>query len=106
MTHRVSVSELKRDLSGIINQAAYGKQRVVIASRGKPKAALVSMEDLRLLESLGKEKGRQARRMAALKAARAVRSEVAAWAGGPLPDSAEELRELREARTNELLGLR
>ena len=106
MAHRVSVSELKRDLSGIINQAAYGKQRVVIASRGKPKAALVSMEDLRLLESLGKEKGRQTRRMAALKAARAVRSEVAAWAGGPLPDSAEELRELREARTNELLGLR
>lgn len=106
MTNEVSVSTLKRDLSEIINQAAYGKKRIVITSRGKPKAAVVSIGDLRLLERLNQEEIRQARRMAALEAARAVRSETAAWAGGPLPDSAEELRELRETRTDELLGLR
>ena len=33
-------------------------------------------------------------------------AQVAAWAGGPLPDSTDELRELRETRTDELLGMR
>ena len=64
MTNRVSVSELKRDLSEIINQAASGKKRIVITSRGKPKAAVVSIGDLRLLESLNQEEVRQARRLA------------------------------------------
>jgi len=43
---RISIGELKRDLSGVINQAAYGKERIVIVSRGKPKAAMIGMEDL------------------------------------------------------------
>jgi prevent-host-death family protein len=103
---RVSVSELKRDLSEIVNRAAYGKDRIVVMSRGKPKAAVIGMEDLRLLESLGQEEVRRIRRMAALEAARAVRSETSAWAGGPLPDSTEELRALREERTDERDGLR
>jgi prevent-host-death family protein len=105
MLSEISVSELKRDLSGIINQAAYGKQRIVIGSRGKPKAAMISMEDLHLLESLSLEQSLQARRMSALEAARVVRADIAARTGGPLPDSTEHLRELREVRTDELSSL-
>ena len=33
---RISIGELERDLSGVINQAAYGRERIVIVSRGKP----------------------------------------------------------------------
>jgi len=35
-----------------LNRAAYGRERIVVASRGKPKAAVVSVEDLKLLEEL------------------------------------------------------
>ena len=105
MLFEVSVSELKRDLSGIINQAAYGKQRIIIGSRGKPKAAVISMEDLHLLEGLSQEQSVRARRMSALQAARVVRAETATRTDGPLPDSTEDLQALRETRTDELSSL-
>jgi len=106
MSLETSVSELKRELSNLINQAAYGKERIVILSRGRPKAALIGIEDLRVLESLNQQELRQAQRMTALEAARAVRAQVATRAGGPLPDSTPDLQELRETRANELDSLR
>jgi prevent-host-death family protein len=42
----VSVSELKNALSEILNRAAFGRERIVVASRGRPKAAVISIEDL------------------------------------------------------------
>jgi prevent-host-death family protein len=47
-----SVSEAKSAFSEVLNRAAYGRERIVILSRGKPKAAVVSIEDLELLEEL------------------------------------------------------
>ena len=48
----ISVSKMKDELSEVLNRAAYGHERVVIASRGRPKAAVISIEDLELLEEL------------------------------------------------------
>jgi prevent-host-death family protein len=48
----VSVSKLKDALSEYLNRAAYGGERIVVASRGKPKAAVISVADLELLEEL------------------------------------------------------
>ena len=48
----VSVSQLKSRLSEYLNRAAYGRERIIVASRGKPKAAVVSVQDLELLEEL------------------------------------------------------
>lgn len=48
----VSVSEMKDILSEVLNRAAYGQERIIIASRGKPKAAVISIDDLTLLEEL------------------------------------------------------
>ena len=48
----VSVSQLKNNLSEYLNRAAYGRERIVIASRGKPKAVVICMEDLLRLEEL------------------------------------------------------
>jgi prevent-host-death family protein len=45
----VSIGEVKRDLSELVNRVAYGGERIVLTSRGKPKAALISMEDLERL---------------------------------------------------------
>jgi prevent-host-death family protein len=46
----VSVSGFKKALSEFLNRAAYGRERIIIASRGKPKAAIIGIDDLRLLE--------------------------------------------------------
>ena len=48
----VSVSKLKDALSEYLNRAAYGGERIVVASRGKPKAAVISVADLQRLEEL------------------------------------------------------
>jgi prevent-host-death family protein len=48
----VSTSQLKESLSEYLNRAAYGQERIVVASRGKPKAAVISIEDLERLEEL------------------------------------------------------
>jgi prevent-host-death family protein len=47
---RVSIGEVKRDISELVNRVAYGGERVILTSRGKPKAALVSMEDYQRLQ--------------------------------------------------------
>ena len=48
----VSISEVKADFSEYVNRAAYGRERVVILSRGKPKAVMIGIEDLRRFEEL------------------------------------------------------
>lgn len=49
---RVSVTEAKKSFSEFLNRAAFGQERIVITSHKKPKAAVVSIEDLRRLERL------------------------------------------------------
>lgn len=108
-TVSVNLTEAKQNLGEIVNRAAYGGERIILLSRGKPRAALVSVEDLQRLESLGEDERelRKARRRAWLEEARALREEIMARRGGiPLPDSAEELNALREERDEQILGLR
>ncbi|WP_157913119.1 type II toxin-antitoxin system Phd/YefM family antitoxin [Candidatus Promineifilum breve] len=40
---------MKRDVSDLVNRVAYGGERIILTSRGKPKAALVSIDDLERL---------------------------------------------------------
>lgn len=42
---QVSIGQVKRDISELVNRVAYAGERIVLTSRGKPKAALVSVED-------------------------------------------------------------
>ncbi len=48
----ISVSDAKVSFSKFVNRVAYGHERLVITSHGEPKAALISVEDLRRLEEL------------------------------------------------------
>ena len=41
----VSIGQVKRDISALVNRVAFAGERIVLTSRGKPKAALVSLED-------------------------------------------------------------
>jgi prevent-host-death family protein len=107
MEVQVSIGELKRDLSGVINQAAYGKERIVIVSRGKPKAAMISLEDLERLRKISHY--RREPQTAWLARADALRERTRQWqtAYGIEPlDSTEILEQLREERVDELLGMR
>ena len=48
----LSVSQARQALADLLNRVAYKGERIVIERHGKSLAALVSQEDLALLESL------------------------------------------------------
>jgi prevent-host-death family protein len=48
----VSIGRVKRDISEMVNRVAYGGQRLVLTSRGKPKAALISYADYQRLQEV------------------------------------------------------
>ena len=47
----VPLSELRENLSDLINKAAFGKQRIPLSRRGKRLVALVPIEDFETLEN-------------------------------------------------------
>jgi len=101
----VSIAGIKRNISTLVNRVAYGRERIVLTSRGRPKAALVSMEDLQRLEVLERAVGSPSREQhkAALAMAQAVREMSLARRGGqPFSDVVAELDRLREGRDREL----
>jgi len=107
-TTSVSLTDAKAYLGDVVNRAAYGGERVVLLSRGVPKAAIISLEDLRLLEQLSTESGVSPTLMGTwLEESRALRQRILERQGDTfLYDSATELRRTREERTHELTGLR
>ena len=48
----MSIAEARNNLADAINRVSYGGERVILARRGKPVAALVSAEDLALLQRM------------------------------------------------------
>ena len=48
----VSVSKARQQLAELVNRAAYRQERTVLGRHGKKVAAIVSAEDLELLEAL------------------------------------------------------
>ena len=48
----VTTVKARESFSEVINRSAYGKERIVLTRRGKEIAAVVPVEDLKLLEKL------------------------------------------------------
>jgi prevent-host-death family protein len=46
----IGVSEARESFAELVNRAAYGHERVLVARRGRPIAAIVPIEDVELLE--------------------------------------------------------
>ena len=104
-TKAISVTELKQNLGEIVNQASFGGTRFILLSHGKERAALISVEDLRLLEGLLEESQRelyQNRQQNLLADARQLRE------SGTVDtyDVASVLDEVREERLDDLTDLR
>jgi prevent-host-death family protein len=104
-TH-VSIGQVKRDISELVNRVAYGGERIVLTSRGKPKAAIVSMEDYERLEQ-AEGAARVARWDAWVAQSNALAAEILARRGGePIDVDAlwDAVRAEREERDAEILG--
>jgi prevent-host-death family protein len=52
---RLNVSRAREEFPDVINRAAYGNERTILSRRGKDLAAVIPIDDLRLLERLAQE---------------------------------------------------
>ena len=49
---RLAASDAREHFAEVLNRVAYGGDRVVVERRGKEMAAIVSLDDLKLLEAI------------------------------------------------------
>ena len=52
MLKKISTADARKKLANIVNRVAFGKEAFVLTRRGEALAALVSVEDLRLLQEM------------------------------------------------------
>ena len=52
MLRKISTADARKKLANIVNRVAFGKENFVLTRRGEPLAALVSVDDLKLLQEL------------------------------------------------------
>ena len=52
MTTKVSTADARKNFADIVNKVAYGKEPIVLTRRGQDVAALVSIEELELLQQI------------------------------------------------------
>jgi prevent-host-death family protein len=81
MNTQVSIGQVKRDISELVNRVTYAGERIVLTSRGKPKAALVSIQDY---ERLLKNENRAANIQKWLAETRAFSSSIEKRRGKPM----------------------
>jgi len=60
----MGIAEFRDDMADTLNRVAYQGERVILMRRGKSAAAIVSMEDLALLEELENREDLRAARKA------------------------------------------
>ncbi len=52
---RINVSKAREEFPEVVDRAVHKKQRTIVSRRGKDVAAIVPMDDLRLLDRLSQE---------------------------------------------------
>jgi len=52
MATKISTADARKDFANIVNKVAYGKESIVLTRRGQNIAALVSIEELELLQQI------------------------------------------------------
>jgi prevent-host-death family protein len=97
--NHVSIGQVKWNISELVNRVAFGGERIILTSRGKPKAALISIQDYELLEQLTTET-RQTRWAAWQHASQALTSQILARRQGE-PIAVDKLWEATRAELEE-----
>ena len=101
--YQVTLTDFKQNLGDIINRAAYGGERIVLLARGKPRAALISIEDLERLLSWEQNDNTSRNlqeQLDLLAEMSLLRSQMV-----ERTNSAETLHEVREERSSDLMGM-
>ncbi len=52
MLRKISTADARKNLANIVNRVAFGKEAFVLTRRGEALAALVPIEDLKLLQEI------------------------------------------------------
>ncbi len=52
MLNKITTADARKKLSNIINRVAFGNESFVLTRRGEPVAALVSLNELKLLQDI------------------------------------------------------
>ncbi len=52
MLNKISAADARKKFANIINRVAYGKESFVLTRRGEALAAIVSIDDLKLLQEI------------------------------------------------------
>jgi prevent-host-death family protein len=52
MTTTISTAEARKNFADVVNKVAYGKETIVLTRRGQKVAALVSIDELELLQQI------------------------------------------------------
>ena len=52
MTIKISTADVRKNFSTIVNRVSFGKESIILTRRGEDIAALVAMDELRLLQAL------------------------------------------------------
>lgn len=106
---QVSMTELRQSLGNLVNRAAYGGERIVLIAHGEPKAAIISVEDLRRLQHLSDNLATQYdRHRNVLTKTDRLRERIQQWQEAhniETEDAVDTLRQLREERDDEIIGL-
>lgn len=98
----VSIGEAKNKLSRIINEVVFAHKRVILNSHGRPKAAMISLDELKKFEEMERVifPSKQDRLMTLVKAAQ-VREKIFRRKKKKISDSSKDLNRIREERVNE-----
>ena len=59
MTKKISVADAKRDFSELMSRVVFRGEKFIIQRRGKSMAALVSVDDLRMIETKPDQLGKR-----------------------------------------------
>jgi prevent-host-death family protein len=102
------MTTLRQHLGDLVNRVAYGNERIILVSRGEPRAAIISVIELERLQELDSIIEREEAEKS-LKTAAAMRERIRIWQERhdvPAGDSVVDLNKLREERDAKLSDMR
>lgn len=104
----ISVMDFRKRIGDVLSRVYYTGEQFVIERNGEPIAAIVGLDDLQRLRSLDDDKQqRKARWQQSLAEADALRASILARRRGePVPNSTDDIREMRDFRDDDHNHLR
>ncbi len=98
-TMKINMRRARERFSEIVNTVAIKGEKVILVSKNKPKAAIISLKDL---ESLEKPAIKRAKRLSQIERIRKIRN--ALLRKGIVSDSTDTLQKIRGERVDKLSG--